>query len=220
MGSVDLKLLTGVFEELGVRATFDANTLGLAGRREQRDVVHAACEGYSARRLRALSWDPRLEVEVGTGRWRGWIDLLAYRPTDRALILGEIKSDVDDVGRMERTVGWYEREAFGAATRLGWRPRIQRTVLLVLASDRNDERLMRNAGALAETFHGSASHLAPWLAEVGPDPPERSIALIDPRSRRHVWVRPTRSQGRRTPAPYRDYADAARVLTTPRARPR
>ena len=40
----------------------------------------------------------------------------------------------------------------------------------------------------------------------------RGIALIDPTSRRRDWLMRTRSDGRRTPAPYLDYAAAARRL--------
>jgi hypothetical protein len=40
----------------------------------------------------------------------------------------------------------------------------------------------------------------------------RGLALVDPTSRRRDWLLPTRSDGRRSSLPYRDYADAARRL--------
>jgi hypothetical protein len=39
------------------------------------------------------------------------------------------------------------------------------------------------------------------------DGPATGIALIDPRSHRKEWLLRARSHGRRTPAPYRNYAD-------------
>jgi hypothetical protein len=42
----------------------------------------------------------------------------------------------------------------------------------------------------------------------------RGLALIDPTSRRRDWLLPSRSDGRRTRAPYMDYADAARRLAS------
>lgn len=214
---LDATLVSRVFAVLGIRSAFDARTLGLASRREQRDVVHAACEAHVARRLGAAGWEPRLELEIGSGRWRGWIDLLAYRPLDRALLLGEIKSELDDFGRIERTLGWYEREAPAVAERLGWHPATLRTALIVLVTDENDERLTRNAALLGQSFAGTAADLARWVAEPGVAPPARSIAMIDPRSRRASWLMSTRSQGRRTRARFADYAEAARAITTRRA---
>jgi hypothetical protein len=40
----------------------------------------------------------------------------------------------------------------------------------------------------------------------------RGLALIDPSSRRRAWLIRTRLDGRRSPAPFADYADAARRL--------
>ena len=77
---------------------FDGRTLGLAGRREQNDLVHAACAGYVARRLGRAGWHVLLEVEVGDGRGRGWIDLLAFRESDRSLLIVEVKTEIIDVG--------------------------------------------------------------------------------------------------------------------------
>ena len=209
---VDVELVSRAFAELGIRATFDANTLGLAGRREQRDLVHAACEGHVARRLHRSEWAPRLEVEIGQGRWRGWIDVLAFRASDRSLLVVEVKSELDDVGRIQRTIGWFEREAWSAAERLGWRPRRARSALLVLATAENDDRLSRNATALRATFPGSAAQLAGWVDGTAAVPSGPSLAMIDPHSRRARWLSATRSDGRRTRAPYLDYADAARLL--------
>ncbi len=217
---VDVGLVTRAFRELGIRSSFDSNTLGLAGRREQRDDVHALCEGYVSRRLRLLGWDTRLEVEVGAGRWRGWIDLLAFRHRDRSLLLCEVKSGLENMGRLQRTLAWYEREAWAAARAIGWRPATSRTALLVLASDDNDDRLTRNAAILADEFSSGPADLGAWVGADGSPPSGRSIALIDPSSRRAAWLIASRSQGRRTPAPYRDYVDAAKRLRTGRPRSR
>jgi transcriptional regulator with XRE-family HTH domain len=216
---VDLALVTRAFHELGIRSSFDANTIGLAGRREQRDVVHSVCEGYASRRLGLAGWDARLEVEVGTGRWRGWIDLLAFRHRDRALLIGEVKSALEDIGRLQRTLSWYEREAWRAARSIGWRPAVSRTALFVLASDENDERLIRNGAVIADEFSAGATELGAWIGGEGAVPSGRSIALIDPNSRRAAWLIASRSQGRRTPVPYRDYADAAERLKARSWRP-
>lgn len=209
---LDTRLASAAFRLLGVRATFDARTLGLAGRREQQDLVHGCCLACASRRLRAHGWETRAEVEIGTGRYRGWVDLLAYRSIDQCLLCGEIKTEIDDIGRIQRTVGWYAREAPVAARRFGWRPRSTTTALIVLCSEENDHAIRLNHGLLRTTFPGLARPLADWVAAPGTPVPEASLAMIDPRSRRADWLRPTASEGRRTPAPYSHYADAAAAI--------
>jgi transcriptional regulator with XRE-family HTH domain len=208
---IDVDLATRAFRELGIRPLVDSDMLGLASRREQADVVHARCLGVIARRLRSAGWESRIEVEVGSGRTRGWIDLLSFRGRDGALLVTEFKSLVRDVGAIQRTCGWYAREAWTAARQVGWRPRQASVALILLASAENDAALIANRSLLRTTFPGGAAEVSAWIEDSGPAPPW-AIAMIDPRSRRSRWLIGTRSDGRRTPAPYLDYADAARRL--------
>ena len=106
--------------------------------------------------MRVDQWEVCLEVEIGNGRYRGWIDLLAFRSIDRALFCGEIKTEIDDLGRIQRTLAWYEREEWGAALRLGWRPKSATSGLLVLMSTENDARIQANRDALHEAFPARA----------------------------------------------------------------
>jgi transcriptional regulator with XRE-family HTH domain len=209
---LDLELADDVLRELGIRLRIDRPELGLSDRNRQRDGVHAWCCGYAGRRLAADGWTVRHEVEVGTGRTRGWIDLLAYREVDGALFCPELKTEIHDAGAIQRTLAWYEREAWDAARRVGWRPRRMTSALLVLATSENDGRPLGNQELLRQAFPGDAPALWRWLSERTAAMPPRSIAMIDPHSRRSVWLRPTRSDGRRSPAPYRNYADAAQRL--------
>src|SRR5262245_17438716 len=81
---LDLSLADAVFQELGSTPWCNTRVRVLADRRRQSDRVHARCGGYVGQRLMNAGWLVRHEVEVGTGRRRGWIDLLAYRPADHA----------------------------------------------------------------------------------------------------------------------------------------
>ena len=210
---LDVTMASRTLVLLGVRIRLDTDTLGLAGRREQRDLVHAACASYLARRLGPYGWVTSLEVEIGAGRFRGWIDVLAFRSADRSLLVGEIKTQIRDVGEVQRAVGWYEREAWQAAGRLGWRPRAVSAVLILLASDENDARAAANRGALKASFPASGTDLARWITTPGDQMPGGGIAMVDPRSRRAAWLMSTRSDGRRSPAAFTDYRDAAAALT-------
>lgn len=146
-------------------------------------------------------------------RAHGWIDLLAFDPRTRTLVIVEIKTRIDDLGAIERQLGWYERDAPLIAQRHGWRPRRIETWLLVLASDEVEATIREQRDVLRLGFPARASAMREVLAGVVDRPRSgRGLALIDPASRRTDWLIPTRVDGRRSAAPYRDYADAARRL--------
>lgn len=196
---------------MGARLILDASAPFLAMSR-QRDAVHARCTSQVARRLEASGWEVATEVEVGGDRSRGWIDVLAWHPETGWLLVIEVKTELRDLGAIERSLNWYEREAWAAARRQGWRPRVVVGSLLLLATDAVDARVRDNRDALSRSFPTRARDLATIVTQgsLANASRARAIALIDPRSRRRVWLRPTRVDGRRSPAPYADYADFVR----------
>lgn len=120
--AVTLGATQRIFDALGVRATLRTELPIVNRSPPQADSVHAWLCGYAGRRLASAGFEVRHEVEIGTGRFRGWVDVIGYRPADRSLITTEIKSDLPDIGSLQRTTAWYEREAWAAARRFGWRP--------------------------------------------------------------------------------------------------
>lgn len=207
---VDVHLATAALDILGIRVTIDASPVGLAERREQRDLVHARCVGYVVRQLRQRGWAVRTEVEIGEGRFRGWIDVLAFRESDGALLVIEIKTEINDFGRILRSLGWYVRSSRAAALAVGWRPRSIVPALVALATMETDARLSSNVELVRNELPGGAVALAAWINDERSERAGPSIGLIDPRSRRAAWLWRPRFDGRRSVAPYRDYADAAR----------
>ena len=177
----------------------------------ERDAVHSWCSGYAGRRLRGFALDIRGEVTIIRGRTRGWIDLLAYDPRRRVLLVVEIKTWIDDLGSIERQLDWYEREAPSIAHGFGWRP--VRTIgwVLALASADVDEALRRNRDVVERAFPGRARDLSRLLTG-DDDVPARGFALIDPRNRRRNWLISSRIDGRRTQAPYLGVADARAAM--------
>jgi transcriptional regulator with XRE-family HTH domain len=181
----------------------------------QRDLVHARCSGYVARRLGTLSWIVRREVTVIRGRTRGWIDLLAYDARRRLLLVIEIKTWIDDLGSVERQLDWYLREAPLLVREFGWRPRRTIGVVLALATSEVDAALRRNQDVVEQALPGRASDIRGLLAGEDEVAFARGIALIDPANRRRQWIIPSGLDGRRTPAPY---ADLREVTTRMSAR--
>ena len=212
LAHLDMVHVGAILDVLGIRAWFDTRVPGIPDRLRQRDRVHARCAGYTGRQLRSLTWEVRHEVEVGSGRSRGWIDLLAYRRADRAIFCPELKTELHDAGAVQRTLGWYERGAWAAARAIGWSPRQMASALILVCTDENDQRVADNRDLLTQAFPAGAAELGAWLRDPDAPLPPRAIAMVDPRSRRSAWLRPTRLHGRRSPAPYRDYAHVAGLL--------
>ena len=194
-------------DALGVDLRLVGRPPVIIGRSAQDDLVHAWCSGYVDRRLRHASVAVAREVEVVHGRSHGWIDLLAFDPRTASLFLIEIKTRLDDLGATERQLAWYEREAFGAARALGWAPRRLNVWLLFLASDEVDAAIGVNRHVLATAFPTRARDMLAALEAPSPTP-IRGLALLDPSSRRRDWLLRSRADGRRGPAPFRDYAHA------------
>jgi transcriptional regulator with XRE-family HTH domain len=181
----------------------------LEERLRQRDPAHARCSAHIRRRLEGLGYLVEQEVEIGDVPTRGWIDLLAYEPTARVLHLGEIKTEMLDLGRIQRQIRWYEREAWTAARALGWRPRLIVVGLYLLATTANDEAISMHRQLVGQLFPVRATQLSEILERASElvRPPGWALALVDPLSRRAAWLRPAWVDGRRAPAPYSNYAD-------------
>lgn len=201
-----------VLDALGVRASLDLRTPFISDHQRQRDAGHARCIAYISRRLRRLGWLTLAEVEIVTGNSHGWIDVLAYRESDGRLLVIEVKTDLRDVGQAERQLAWYERAAWAAARRHGWRPTQMTSALLVLATETVHERIATNREQLRQAFPMSARELGRIAAGDGVQAPEnrsaanRSLAMIDPFNRSRGWLLGTPLSGRVHAPRYANYA--------------
>ena len=99
-----------------------------------------------AHRLSRAGFDVATEVEVGGGRWRGFVDLLAMHPAQRLLLVIEVKTELDDLGAVDRQLGSYVGGAWIAAASLKWRPRGVTGLLILLATRRAPARLSLDRG--------------------------------------------------------------------------
>lgn len=205
-----LDLVGRIGDTLGLELDLVARLpMVIAGR--QRDIVHTRCSGYIDRHFRRAGWVTKREVEVVHGRSHGWIDLLAFDPRTGTLVIIEIKTRLDDLGAIERQLGWYERYARDTGLSLGWRPRRVLSWLVMLASDEVEAALRADREALEIGFPMRAAAMGRVVSgESAATSVGRGLALIDPSSRRQEWLIRSRIDGRRAVLPYRDYADAAR----------
>jgi putative transcriptional regulator len=191
----------------------------IVGDRRQRDAVHARCSGYVDRRLRGAGWRTAREVAIVDGRWRGWIDLLAFDPRTGTLLVIEIKTVIDDLGALERQVGWYEKVARRVSLDRGWRPRRIVTCLLVLSSEQNELAMTQNRDVFDRAFGVDVAAMQALVDDPASAwPGGRGLAVIDPARRRRVWLVRPRTRGGRSVSPYQSYREAAASLAVTRTR--
>ena len=151
-----------------------------------------------------------VEREIVDGRTRGWIDLLGFAPGSRRMVLAEVKTEIRDLGGLERQIGWYVRACVGAVRDLGWRPQEVVTVVALLATTANDAIVVANRQAFGQAFPMRGSTLAAALFENGPVT-GWGLMMVDPMRQGSRALQGLRVDGRRTDAPYRDYADFMRM---------
>lgn len=130
----------------------------------------------------------------------------------------EIKTRLDDLGALERQLGWYERMARQAGRSRGWRIHRVAACVLALASAEVDTAVKTHRDYFRTAFPVRASALTTLLAAPEVAPTGRGLALIDPASRRRGWLIRTSVDGRRSRLPYRRYADAVRPAAASIAR--
>jgi hypothetical protein len=213
-----LRLIESIADALGLDIQLTIRPPSFPAGPRVQDAVHARCSSYVDRRLGAHGWTTAREVEVVHGLSHGWIDLLAFDPRTRTLMVIEVKTRLDDLGALERQIGWYERMAWDAARRLGWRPIRVISVVLALASDEVEWVVREHRQLLGLAFPVRAPMLAEAVASPGTHLAGRGFALVDPSSRRRDWLIRTALDGRRSRLPYVNYADAIRPAAASIAR--
>jgi transcriptional regulator with XRE-family HTH domain len=212
-GALDVATLDRVLSALGLRSTLEVEGHHLADRREQRDRLHARLMAAMAGRLHRCGWVVATEVPIGGRELRGWVDIVAYRAADAAMATFELKTDLPDIGGLQRQLDWYERAAPWVARRLGWR--VERFVSAVICLDTQAvaDRLDEHRWLLRAAFPGEGRALVAWLEEPTSRPPQgRAIAVTDLAARRGLGLRASRLHGRRARPAYRDYAEAATLV--------
>lgn len=219
LDAIDLAQLGALLMAIGARASLTFDAPFLADRAHQRDRVHATCVAYVAHRLRAAGWAVASEVEI-EGRWGpGWIDIMAFHPLARQLLVIEIKTEIEDLGRIQRTLGWYVHASAAAARRDAWHAQSTTAALIVLSTRATDARLRENRQLIRIAFPTPVRDLRRWIEDpTTPRPIGWTVAAIDPLARTRSWLRTTVLDDPRLAAKHLDYATIARALEARSAR--
>jgi transcriptional regulator with XRE-family HTH domain len=145
-------------------------------------------------------WVIRPEVSFSFDRERGIVDLLAWWPDRRALLIIELKTDIVDVGELVGTFRRKLRLARRIAADQGWQPDVIGACLLIDEGRTNRRRVAEHALTLRAFLPDDGRRLRAWLRD--PQGTLGALAFLpDPQStnlRRNVaTVRRVRPGGRR-----------------------
>lgn len=196
---VSLKTLRAIGEALDVRISVDP--WWRSGRVDHLlDRAHAALVEYLVRILQAAGWEVRVEHSFNEFGDRGSVDVLAWHPETRTLLVAEVKSRIDDVQDLGRSFMTKVRLLPTVVARdLGWHP-VSVSRVLAIVDTRQNRDAIRDHGATLATI---------W--------PQRSVAV-----RRHIADPTTPLDGGILFVPVRRLGARARSVSRvrhPRARP-
>lgn len=133
------------------------------------DEGHATTVAELATLVRADGW--RVDVEVSFNHYgdRGSIDLLAYHPATRTLLVVEVKTEIASAEETLRRLDVKMRVApLLAPERFGEHPARVVRLLALRASSANRQRVARLEPLLGPTFPLRGRALSGWLRSPGP----------------------------------------------------
>lgn len=126
------------------------------------DEAHAALGAAVKRRLERWGWLVRVEVSYSRYGERGRIDLLAFHPATRILLVIELKSELVDVQALIGSLDAKVRLAPGIVDRFGWSPRVVLPAIVFL-EDRTTRNRLQRVDPLFGQFNLQGRAALSWL---------------------------------------------------------
>jgi transcriptional regulator with XRE-family HTH domain len=126
------------------------------------DEAHAALGASVKRRLERWGWLVRVEVSYSHFGERGRIDLLAFHPAARVVLVIELKSGLVDVQSLLGSLDVKARLGARIAERFGWSPRAV-VPAVVFLEDRTTRNRLTRVDPLFARFDLRGRHAISWL---------------------------------------------------------
>jgi transcriptional regulator with XRE-family HTH domain len=128
------------------------------------DEGHAGLIGAVVELLRRLGWQVRAEVSYSEYGERGSIDILAWHPASRTLLVIEVKTELTSV---EETLRKHDEKARLASRvalkQFGWHPRTTSRLLVLPDLSTPRRRVERHAAVLAVAYPVRGIAVRSWL---------------------------------------------------------
>jgi transcriptional regulator with XRE-family HTH domain len=185
LGSIPLEKIGRVAEALG--ACFDTIVRWQgADLGRLLDARHAAMHETMATWLRGLDgWEFEPEVSFSIYGERGIIDILAWQPGRRMLLVTELKTEVVEVSGLLGSMDQRRRLGRKIGAQLGWDAASVSTWVIVAESRTNRRAVAAHASVLRAKMPVDGRGIGPWLR----DPVARVDALSFMSYRHGVTVR-------------------------------
>jgi transcriptional regulator with XRE-family HTH domain len=201
LATVSMRTLQRIAEELGAELVIGLRWHG-GDLDRLADRAHADLVERIARRLAALGWETHLEVSFSRFGERGSIDVLAWHPATRTVLVVEVKSEITGVEETLRRHDIKVRLAREIAfERLGERPAVVGRLLAAADTSTTRRRIADHAETFARAYPTRGRSVTRWLAD--PRGPLAGVLLLPPRDavrRRRIRV-PAPVAGAETPPP-------------------
>ncbi len=124
-------------------------------------------------RDRLPKWVIAPEVSFAVYGERGVIDIVAWHPTRRALLVIELKTDIVDVNELVGSVDRKRRLASDVVRERGWRPLTVSTWVIVASGRTNRARIAAHGAMLRAAFPVDGRGIRRWLQD-----PDGSVAAL------------------------------------------
>ena len=129
------------------------------------DEDHARLVELVVLKLRALGWEVAVEVSFSRFGERGSIDVLAFHPIRRALLVTEVKSVTPDLQAMLGGLDRKGRLGPAIARDRGWDPVVTSRVLVVADTRTNRRRIEAHAASIRAALPGRTRDVVRWLRD-------------------------------------------------------
>lgn len=150
VGNLDVDVLRAMFDALG--AKLELRVLWHGPQLDRLlDEAHAALAAAWKSRLEQWGWLVRVEASYSRFGERGRVDLLAFHPGLRILLVVEVKTDLVDAQGLLGSLDVKVRLARSIAADLGWPPP---ALVLPLVLFRDHSTIHRHVRRLAPLFAG------------------------------------------------------------------
>lgn len=164
-GELDVNVVMRTVAALGGRLEFSVMWQGGELDRllnARHSALHEAVARYF---LRLPGWVLAPEVSFAIRGERGVIDILAWHPVTRTLLVIELKTEIVDINDLMGTVDRKRRLAATVARDRGWAPSSVCVWVIVGDSKTNRRRVQTHATTLRRAFPLDGRHVQRWLRQ-------------------------------------------------------